>query len=257
MSKRDPFAQPASQVSLAVVVPAFNEASTVYTTVETMLNTVKSFPTVSELRVIIVESNSTDGTREEVLRLQETYGVRVILQNEPRGKGFAVREGLVAALESDVCVIYDADDEYSPSDLESLLEPIIGGKTSFVLGSRHRKREQMRRFDDAPLTAFVMNMAHWAFTGLFNAFYGTRLTDPFTMYKVFRTDAVRGLKFSANRFDFDWELVAKLVRNGAVPVELPVTYVSRHFSEGKKVRFIRDPLSWLVALVKYRFQPLR
>jgi hypothetical protein len=76
------------------------------------------------------------------------------------------------------------------------------------------------------------------------------------MYKVFRRSRIDGLHLEANRFDFDWELVAKLIRSGNRPLEIPITYESRSFESGKKIRWIHDPLTWLVALVKYRFARL-
>jgi hypothetical protein len=82
------------------------------------------------------------------------------------------------------------------------------------------------------------------------------MRDPTTMYKVFRRDAYEGIRFTRDRFDFDWELVCKLVRRGHVPVEVPVNYRSRSFAEGKKVRFFRDPLTWLETIVASRFEPL-
>jgi hypothetical protein len=91
---------------------------------------------------------------------------------------------------------------------------------------------------------------------MINASLGIWLNDPFTMYKVFRRDCLRGLKLECNRFDFDWELLIKLVRKGYRPIEIPIAYRSRSFKEGKKVSMVRDPLTWIIALVKYRFQPL-
>jgi len=73
------------------------------------------------------------------------------------------------------------------------------------------------------------------------------------MYKVFRRDCLNGLTFECDRFDFDWELLMKLVRKGYTPIEIPITYHSRSFAEGKKIRMWRDPLTWLKALIKYRF----
>ena len=86
-----------------------------------------------------------------------------------------------------------------------------------------------------------MNSAHWAFAWLFNITYGTKLRDPFTMYKVFRSECIEGVEFVADRFDFDCELAGKLVRLGYKPVEIPVEYNARGFDGGKKVRFFRDP----------------
>jgi hypothetical protein len=76
------------------------------------------------------------------------------------------------------------------------------------------------------------------------------------MYKVFRRDCLYGVRFECNRFDFDIELVAKLVRKGYTPLEIPVNYRSRSFAEGKKISLLLDPLSWIKALFKYRFASL-
>ena len=114
----------------------------------------------------------------------------------------------------------------------------------------------MRQFKESRRTGAVLNAAHWIFTGLFDAVYFVQLRDPFTMYKVFRRECIDQLAFVSDRFDFDWELVAKLIRSGHVPVEVPVTYESRDFKSGKKVRLFRDPLTWVVALVRFRFAPL-
>jgi hypothetical protein len=76
------------------------------------------------------------------------------------------------------------------------------------------------------------------------------------MYKVFHRDCIAGLRFESNRFDFDWELLIKLIRRGHRPIEIPVQYRSRSFKEGKKIAVFRDPLTWLWALAKFRFQRL-
>jgi hypothetical protein len=102
----------------------------------------------------------------------------------------------------------------------------------------------------------VLNMAHWFFTLSINVSLWIWLRDPFTMYKVFRRECIEGLPLEANRFDFDWELLIKLIRRGHRPVEIPVSYVSRSFKEGKKIAFFRDPLTWMWALAKYRFSDL-
>jgi hypothetical protein len=83
------------------------------------------------------------------------------------------------------------------------------------------------------------------------------MRDPFTMFKVFRRDCLYGLAFECNRFDFDHELVIKLVLKGYRPLEIPVNYRSRSFKQGKKIRPFRDAASWIVADLKYRLRPLR
>jgi hypothetical protein len=98
-----------------------------------------------------------------------------------------------------------------------------------------------------------MNVGNVIFRAMFNLVYWQRLRDPFTMAKVFRRDCVHGMKLECNRFDFDWELLAKLLRAGCTPVEVPIYYRSRSFDEGKKIRIFRDSVTWIVACFRYRF----
>ncbi len=111
----------------------------------------------------------------------------------------------------------------------------------------------MRKFSNQSGLSFVFNFGHVIFTSLINVLFGQRLYDPFTMFKVFRRECLYGLEFECNRFDFDYELLIKLILKGYRPVELPVNYNSRSFTEGKKIRLFRDPLTWLKALVWLRF----
>ncbi len=181
--------------------------------------------------------------------------VRLILEDRPQGKGHAVRTGLAAAT-GDFILIQDADLEYSLDDYEKLLEPLLRGEVGFVLGSRHAgdaAHWNLRHFANQKHISQVMNIGHFVFATLLNVMYGQNLKDPFTMYKVFRRDCLDGLTFECNRFDFDWELVIKLIRVGFTPIEIPVTYHSRSFEDGKKVSLFGDPLSWIVACFKYRF----
>lgn len=253
LARRTPDLPPAERpYRLSVVMPVFNEARTFPIVAEQLLaKTIPGF----EIELVIVESNSTDGTREAVGRVADHERVTVTYEDRPRGKGHAVRAGLARA-GGDFVLIQDADLEYDLNDYGALLEPLISGRAAFVLGSRHGKDGptwKVRHFADQVHVSWFMNLGHLFFTALFNVTYGTRLRDPFTMYKVFRRDCLYGLTFEANRFDFDWELVGKLVRAGYRPIEIPVNYTSRSFSEGKKVSLFRDPLTWIRACFKYRF----
>lgn len=240
-------------ITVSVIVPVYNEMATVRPALDALVaHKVDGFA----FHLIIVESNSTDGSRSVVEAFRGLLGVTVILEDAPRGKGHAVRTGLRAAKE-EIIMIQDADLEYDLADYEKLLAPLAADQCAFVLGSRHTKKGwAIRKFTDQKLHAFVLNMAHWTFTLMINASLGIWLNDPFTMYKVFKRECIQDLKFECNRFDFDWELLIKLVRKGYRPVEIPISYTSRSFKQGKKVSLVRDPLTWLFALVKYRFQPL-
>ena len=239
--------------TLSVIVPIYNEAATVCQSLDAIL--AKTVPGWT-LQIIMVESNSTDGTRSIV----ETYAahprVKLILEDRPRGKGHAVRAGLAHAT-GDVILIQDADLEYDLDDYDILLAPLAAGRQEFVLGSRHGEGGwAIRKFSDQPFQALILNLAHWGFTLLINVALFIWLKDPFTMYKVFRRECLEGLTFECNRFDFDWELLMKLVRKGHRPIEIPISYKSRSFKEGKKISMFRDPLTWLWAVVKYRFVKL-
>jgi glycosyltransferase involved in cell wall biosynthesis len=238
---------------LSVVVPIYNEAATVRAALDAIV--AKEIPNW-RLELILVESNSTDGTRAIVQEYASHPRVKLILEDRPRGKGHAVRAGFAAAT-GDVLLIQDADLEYDLADYDLLLAPIATGRQSFVLGSRHGAGGwAIRKFSDQPFQALVLNLAHWGFTLMINVSLGIWLRDPFTMYKVFRRDCLQGLSFECNRFDFDWELLIKLVRKGHRPIEIPVSYTSRSFKEGKKISMFRDPITWMRALVVHRFSRL-
>ena len=240
-----------SQPVLSVIVPAYNEAKTFGALMEALL---RKETTGLRMEIIVVESNSTDGTREAALKYRDHPKVQLILEERPRGKGHAVRTGLKAA-SGDYVLIQDADLEYDLEDYDALLEQLVAGRSAFVLGSRHggRKVMKLRQFTGQRGLSLIFNFGHWFFTTLINVLFLQRLRDPFTMFKVFRRDCLAGLEFECNRFDFDFELLIKLIRKGYRPVELPVNYRSRSYEEGKKVRMFRDPLSWLEVLVWLRF----
>lgn len=234
---------------LSVIMPAFNEASTIKSGIERVLD--KKLHEI-DIDLILVESNSKDGTREIVLQYAEQPRVTVIFEDEARGKGHAVRAGLKKAT-GDFILIQDADDEYDIDDYDALIEPLRDGREAFVLGARHGGGAwKMRTFADQPVHAFILNLGHWVFTTLVNVFYGVWLRDPFTMYKAFRRDCIEGINFECNRFDFDFELLIKLIRRGFKPLEIPVNYRSRSFLQGKKVRMFSDPITWIRAIVKFR-----
>ncbi len=239
---------------LSVILPAFNERDTVREVLSALLK--KEIPGM-DMEIIVVESNSKDGTRGEVLAFKDNPRVKLLLEDAPRGKGHAVRAGLEVA-RGDFILIQDADLEYDLNDYEELLAPLANYRRAFVLGSRHIAGAswKIRHFADQLLTSSLMNLGHLFFTTMFNVLYRQKLRDPFTMYKVFRRDCIHNLRFECNRFDFDCELIAKLVRNGFSPVEIPVNYRSRSFNEGKKVSFFGDPPTYIKAFLKYRFSAI-
>jgi hypothetical protein len=235
---------------LSIVLPAFNERETFATVMDALLE--KEVEGLDK-EIVVVESNSKDGTRELAQRYTDHPQVNLVLEDRPKGKGQAVRTGFARA-KGDILLIQDADLEYDLNDYEAVLEPIMNYRAAFVLGSRHGGSWKMRHFSDQPSMSTMLNVGHVFFTTLMNVLYGQRMQDPFTMYKVFRRDCLYGLRFERNRFDFDHELVIKLVRKGYTPLEVPVNYSSRSFKEGKKVTLVGDPISWVITNIKLRFE---
>ncbi len=248
-------------MKVSIIIAVYNEARTV----ATLLDRVWAQPLSDVTKeIIIVESNSTDGSREIVAEFSERHAaecsprIQVLYEDAPKGKGHAIRQGFAAAT-GDILLIQDADLEYEVEDYPDLLKPIIDGRTAFVLGSRHMGQNgwKIRKFASRGLQTAFMNLGGRLFHGLFNALFSTRLTDPTSMYKVFRAECLHGLNFTCNRFDFDFELLGKLIRAGFSPLEVPVSYTSRGFDEGKKIRVFRDPWTWVAAMVRTRFAALR
>lgn len=246
---------PSGTPLLSVIVPVYNERATVVELIEQVL--AKHIDGV-DIEVLIVESNSTDGSRELVVPFQNHPRVRLILEDKPRGKGFAVRAALGVA-KGDVVLFQDADLEYDVNDYDALIAPILRHRSNFVLGSRHTATNsgwKIRTFADSRALSAYFNLGHALLLTMFNVVYSQKLTDPFTMFKVFRRECLFGLRFECDRFDFDNEIVIKLIRKGYKPLELPVNYASRSIQEGKKVTLFLDPLRWIRALIKFRKTPL-
>lgn len=237
---------------VSVIVPVFNEVETVADVLDQLV--ALEHPEV-DYEIVIVESNSTDGSRDVVKRYEGHSTVRLLLQPEPKGKGNAVRAGFELA-RGEIFIIQDGDLEYRIGEYPLLLAPILAGRNDFVLGCRHVPGQRMRDMPEHPVKARILNAAHWCFTALFDVTYGVRLRDPFTMFKVFRAECIDGLELVADRFDFDWELLGKLIRRGYKPVEIPITYKARGFGDGKKVRMFADPPSWVAACFRFRFARL-
>ena len=241
--------QPRSEL-LTVILPVFNEAAYLRSVLEELL--AKEFVIPHE--VILVESNSTDGTREIAKSFEGRDGLRIIFEDRPRGKGAAVRQGLAAATGT-IVLIQDADFEYDLDDYDALLEPLLQHRTSFVLGSRSLGLDdwKVRRFARSRLKALLMNVAHLVFSRTFNLLYQQRVTDVVTMFKVFRRECIEGIEFNAEGFSFDIELACTLVMKGYSPMEVPVNYVARGFEEGKKQDFWRGFFPSFLMFFKCRF----
>lgn len=227
-----------SGMNLSVIIPIYNEVKTIHTVLERVHSTGLA------TEIILVDDYSSDGTRELLTTLDGNPGIRVILHDKNQGKGAAVRTGIAAAT-GDILLIQDADLEYDPRDYPTLLRPIEEGLANVVYGSR---------FLGGPrrVAMFWHMLANKLLTLATNILYNTILSDMETGYKVFRRDVLQGIKLRANRFDFEPEFTAKILKCKEKIYEVPISFNPRDYSEGKKIK-MKDAFTAIWALLKYRF----
>jgi glycosyltransferase involved in cell wall biosynthesis len=224
-------------MEISVIIPVYNEKATIQKVIEL----VQQAP--YEKEIIVIDDGSSDGTREILQSGSWPKNVRIIYHEQNLGKGAGIRTGVEQATK-EVMVIQDADLEYDPKDLEVVLKPIADGRADVVYGSRflgiHR--------------AFLF----WHYVGnklltlITNILYDTTLTDMETGYKVFRAPVLKSITIRSNRFDFEPEVTAKVLKRKYRIYEVPIYYAGRDYAEGKKITW-RDALPALWALIKYRF----
>jgi glycosyltransferase involved in cell wall biosynthesis len=224
--------------SLTVIMPVYNER----TTVAEVIRRMRAVELPLTLQVIVVDDGSSDGS-DKVLRAVEDSTVRVIRHERNQGKGAAIRTGMAEA-RGDLLLIQDADLEYDPGDWPRLLDPILKGKARVVFGSRFTgERKNM-----LPL--------HWFGNRLLslvtNVLYSSTLSDMETCYKLFDAQVLEGITITSDRFEFEPEITAKVLRRGHRIYEVPISYAGREFDEGKKITW-RDGFGALKALIKFRF----
>lgn len=234
---------------ISIICPVYNEVNSAESTLIKIIDVCKTF---KDFEIIIVESNSTDGTREVINKFKNYEKLITLFQEKPMGKGSAIKKAL-PYVTGDLIAIQDLDDEYEPSDLVKLVAEIEKGISSFVIGTRHIRSNQIRNFDGQPFLSQIFNSGHLIFKLYFNLLFGCDLTDPFSMHKVFRKEIITKFTLQSNRFDIDWEILGKAIRVGARPVELPITYKSRGFKDGKKVKLFKDPINWIYRALVIRY----
>jgi glycosyltransferase involved in cell wall biosynthesis len=239
-----------ADLTLSVIIPVYNEARFL----AEILRRVRATPISKQ--IILIDDCSTDGTREMLQTLRDTESdLTVLFHKQNQGKGAALRTGFEHA-SGDLVIVQDADLEYDPAQFVQLIEPIVEGKADVVFGSRFiGERHRVLNYWHSLANKFL--------TCLSNMFTNLNLTDMEVCYKVFRREVIQGIRLRSNRFGFEPEVTAKIARfrMPAVPgrnearkcriYEIPVSYDGRDFSEGKKIRPIKDGLQALWCILRY------
>ena len=233
------------KVRVSIIVPVYNESATVVNLLESVIT---NLPNNSE--IVVVNDGSTDKTSERLKSFNKNKKFKIFSLDRNYGKGYAVRFGLRKA-RGEVFIIQDADLEYNPNYYPKLLAPIDTKRVKVVYGSR---------LVDHPLTSKELRkiklphhfIANKFLSFLTNTLYGSSLTDMETGYKIFTREVYKDLSLAANRFEFEVEITAKILKAGYKIIEVPIETNPRSYKEGKKISW-KDGLVAFFYLIKYRF----
>jgi len=238
-------------VKLSVIMPAFNERSTI----AEILRRVCDVPLDKE--IVVIDDGSTDGTLGELEKIGlpgsgtsvtrqgaggTTNEIRLLVHTRNQGKGVSIRDGIAAAT-GDIIIIQDADLEYDPADYQKLIEPILDGRADVVYGSRFTGSTRRVLF-------FWHSVGNHLLTFLSNMFTNINLTDMETCYKACRAEVVKNMPLRSQRFGIEPELTAKFARMRARIYEVPISYAGRSYLEGKKISW-KDGVAAVWTIVKY------
>jgi len=223
---------------VSFLVPAYNEAATI----EAVLDAVWALDL--EKQVVVVDDGSTDGTGDIVERWRADRDGVVLVRQQNRGKGAAVRAA-IPHVDGDIAVIQDADLEYDPADVPSLIEPIERGVADVVFGSRLSGGRPQRAY------LFWHLVGNRFLSFLTNLMFNTTLSDMETGYKAFRTDVLRSLELRQDDFGIEPEITGKVCKRKLRIYELPIAYYGRTYAEGKKITW-RDGFKAIRVLLGVR-----
>ena len=227
---------------ISILIPVFNEEKTIAAMLAKVAE--QTYPGW-EKEIIVIDDGSRDSSKLKVQSAKSQFKIenlKLIIHDENRGKGAAIRTGVKTA-SGDAVIVQDADLEYDPADIQLLLDTLGNRKDLVVYGSRNLKPER-RGYSHYVLGSKIMD---W----LVNLFFGTKLTDVYTCYKLFPAEIIKKINIESRGFELEMELTVKTLKMGYQIAEVPIHYYPRKFNEGKKIR-AKDGLKGIWTLLKYR-----
>ncbi len=229
-------------MKISIIIPVYNEVATI----EEIIKRVKNTSLELDKEIIIVDDDSSDGTKE-IIKKMEGAGIKKVFHKKNQGKGAAIRTAL-KYITGDIVIIQDADLEYHPDDYPKLIDPILNNKADVVFGSRfigglHRCFLFTHYFGNR-----IINL-------IANILYNTILTDFMVGYKVFKTEVIKDIPIKSNRFGVEAEITGIIFRRHLKVYEVPISYSGRDYREGKKIRWT-DFFVVLWQLIYAKFRPL-
>jgi len=228
-----------TKIKLSIIMPVYNEEKTIMN----ILERVKNSKIKAEKEIVIVDDFSRDGTRE-ILGSIKDKKIKIVFHETNKGKGSAIRTGL-QHVTGDFIIIQDADLEYNPDEYHLLLDYALENSIKVVYGSRMLKKENKKSYWSFYLGNILVNRVA-------NLLYWTKLTDVETCYKLVDRELINSLNLKAEKFDFEPEVTAKILKKGIEIKEIPISYSPRSIEEGKKIRW-KDGVDAIWTLIKYRF----
>lgn len=228
---------------ISIIIPVYNEEKTILK----VLDRISEVNLGIKKEIIIVDDGSIDKSKqiiEKYLKKRNKEASFKFISKNNGGKGSAVRKG-IELISGDIITVQDADMEYNPADFKKLIKPILEDKEKVVYGSRFLKKHK-------PMYKLYF-LGNRFLTSLTQVLYGSRITDMETCYKVFKADVIKNIKIKADKFDFEPEITARVLKSGIKIKEIPISYKPRSIEEGKKINW-KDGLQAIWTLLYWRFK---
>lgn len=236
-------------VSVTVLIACRNEEENIERCVRAVA---ASMP---EAEILVVDGGQ-DHTFEIVQKLSEEFpAVRVIKNENDRGKGHAIRTGIANA-QGGVIAQFDADMQFFAKDLPALVKPVLDGKADFCLGSRFLKTSDRSGYS----TVFFRDFGNRVLAALTSLMIGKRVTDVTAGIKAWTKEAIEAVRLTDDTYSYEVEIVIKASMHRFRTVEVPVRYTSREKGismHTNRLQVIRAGLVIIFKSLGYRLRLIR